>query len=165
MNLSPKGLAVLTGFEGKRLVPYNDKATVSDPNPPSGNATVGYGHLLHRGPLDGTEVPITDAQSLSYLAEDVHADAEVYVNKIKAPLNQNQYDALCIFCYNVGVVDFEHVASECGLYTDSPNYSLVPEKILLYNKTRNQQGVLEPMLGLTRRRQAEASLFETPEAQ
>jgi len=151
VNLSPAGLKLLTADEGLRLVPYNDQA---------GNATVGYGHLLHRGPLNGTEVPITNAEALSLLAQDVHDDAEVYVNQIKVPLNQNQYDALCIFCYNVGPRDLETVVSETGL--NQGNYSAVPGKILLYNKERNQQGVLVALPGLTTRRQQEAALFSTP---
>ena len=42
MNTSPAGLNLIKQSEGLRLVPYNDAV---------GNATVGYGHLLHRGPL------------------------------------------------------------------------------------------------------------------
>jgi GH24 family phage-related lysozyme (muramidase) len=41
-RLSKKGAAFIGRFEGLRLKPYND---------PVGNATVGYGHLIHHGPV------------------------------------------------------------------------------------------------------------------
>jgi lysozyme len=161
MNLSPNGLSILKSFESLCLVPYNDKATKSDPNPTSGNATVGYGHLLHRGPLDGTEVPVTEAEALSLLAADVASKAEVWVSKyVTAPLNQNQFDALCIFCFNVGSVALGRVVSETGL--NLGNYAAVPAHLLLYNKSRDEHGQLVEMRGLTRRRAAEAELFEKP---
>src|SRR5580698_5767611 len=102
---------MITQNEGLRLVPYNDA---------TGNATVGYGHLLHRGPLDGTEVTITAQQALQLFAQDLYSKAEVFVNKITVPLNQNQYDALVSFCYNCGAGNLEHIVSETGL--NSGNY-------------------------------------------
>ena len=41
-HLSKAGAAFIGAFEGLRLTPYNDAA---------GHATVGYGHLLHYGPV------------------------------------------------------------------------------------------------------------------
>ena len=151
MNISPAGLALIQEFEGCRLTPYND---------PTGNATVGYGHLLHRGPIDGTEEPITQAEALSLLQQDVHSDAEAFVDKITTPLNQNQYDALCVFCFNVGAGNLARVVSETGL--NQGNYSAVPPKILLYDKAKNQAGVWVTLPGLVTRRQKEAALFSTP---
>jgi lysozyme len=153
MNTSPAGLDLIKQSEALRLVPYNDAV---------GNATVGYGHLLHRGPLNGTEVSITPAEALSLLAQDVFYKAEIFVNKITCPLNQNQYDALVDFCFNLGPGNLETVATETGLYTGSPQYAEVGPKILLYNKARNQSGVLVPLPGLTSRREKEAELFDTP---
>lgn len=149
MNISSAGLSLLQEFEGCKLVPYND---------PTGNATVGYGHLLHRGPLDGTEDTLTTAQDLSLLSQDVHTKAEVFVDQIKCPLNQNQYDALVCFCYNVGSGNLERVVSETGL--NQGNYSAVPPKILLYDKAKNQSGVWVTLPGLVARRQKEAALFQ-----
>jgi lysozyme len=150
MKTSIIGLNLIKGVEGLRLVPYNDA---------TGNATVGYGHLLHRGPLDGTEVPITADTALDLLAQDVHSRAEVWVDEyVRAPLSQNQYDALVSFCFNCGAKDLRTVVSETGL--NNGDYSAVPPKILLYDKARNQQGQLVRLPGLTKRRTQEAELFE-----
>lgn len=153
MNTSPAGLNLIKQSEGLRLVPYNDAV---------GNATVGYGHLLHRGPLNGTEQPITELEADTNLTQDVFDKAEVFVNKITCPLNQNQYDALVDFCFNVGPGNLDTVAKETGLYTGSPQYAEVGPKILLYNKARNQSGVLVPLPGLTFRREKESELFNAP---
>lgn len=151
MNISQAGLSLIQESEGCRLTPYND---------PTGNATVGYGHLLHRGPLDGTEEPITQAEALSLLQQDAYSKAGQFVDKVPAPLNQNQYDACCVFCYNEGAGTFAHVASETGL--NQGNYSVFPVKILEYDKARNQAGVLVTLPGLVTRRQKEATLFSSP---
>ena len=151
MKTSINGLNLIKSSEGLRLVPYNDAV---------GNATVGYGHLLHRGPLDGTEKTITQNDADNLLQLDVFRKAEVYVNEyVFAPLNQNQYDALVSFCYNVGPADLKIVVSETGL--NQGDYQNVPPKILLYDKARNQQGQLVSLPGLTKRRQQEAALFQS----
>ena len=151
MKTSINGLNLIKSSEGLRLVPYNDAV---------GNATVGYGHLLHRGPLDGTEKTITQNDADNLLQLDVFRKAEVYVNEyVFAPLNQNQYDALVSFCYNVGPADLKIVVSETGL--NQGDYQNVPPKILLYDKARNQQGQFVSLPGLTKRRQQEAALFQS----
>jgi lysozyme len=160
MKLSENGLSLLKSFEGCRLCPYNDKATKLDPNPPSGNASVGYGHMIHRGPLNGTEKSITEQEAETLLESDVHSKAEVFVDKIPANLNQNQYDSLVDFCYNLGCGTLSTLVSSTGL--NAWRYDLVAAKILQYDKSRNQYGVLVPLPGLTRRRQSEADLFSKP---
>ena len=151
MKTSIIGLNLIKGDEGLRLVPYNDA---------TGNATVGYGHLLHRGPLDGTEVPVTAAQALNLFAQDVYSRAEVWVDEyVLAPLNQNQYDALASFCFNCGAKDLRILVSETGL--NNGDYVNVPAHLLLYDKARNRQGVLVRLPGLTKRRTQEAELFES----
>jgi len=151
MRTSSASIAKIASFEGCRLSPYNDAA---------GNATVGVGHLLHRGPLDGTEVPITEAQALSLFAQDLVKLAEVYIlSFVHVPLNQNQYDALVSFTYNLACGTLKNLASETGL--NQGNYARVPQAILEYDKA-HVQGQLVALPGLTRRRQWEAQLFSAP---
>ena len=85
MNTSPQAAKQIAQFEGIRLHPYNDVA---------GNATVGVGHLIHRGPLNGTEDSVTEDQALSVFEQDLKSKAEVFVSRVRVPLNQNQFDAL-----------------------------------------------------------------------
>ena len=147
MNTSSSSVKKITEFEGVRLKPYNDA---------SGNATVGVGHLIHRGPLDGTEVSITEAQALSTFASDLASKAETAVSRVRVPLNQNQFDALVSFCYNLGWGTLNSLVSETGL--NQGKYEAVPPEILKYNKA-HVNGVLVSVPGLTRRRQWEAMMF------
>ena len=134
------------------MIPYNDA---------SGNATVGVGHLLHRGPLDGTEASITREEALSLFARDLVRLAEVYIlTFVHVPLNQNQYDALVSFTYNLGCGNLRNLVSETGL--NQGIYDKVPSAILEYDKA-HVDGKLVPLPGLTHRRRWEASLFSAAE--
>jgi len=147
MNTSQEAAQQIAQFEGIRLRPYNDVA---------GNATVGVGHLIHMGPLNGTEESVTEAQALSVFEQDLKSKAEVFVSRVGVPLNQNQFDALVSFCYNLGPGKLINLASETGL--NQGKYNSVPAEILMYNKA-HVNGALVPVPGLTRRRQWEAELF------
>lgn len=106
MRLSDKGLAFIAGFEGFVARPYNDAAS-----PP--NATVGFGHLLHYGPVtvrDRARYPfgISRTAALKLLRADV-AKAEHAVNRnVTRPLGQGQFDALVSFTFNCGAGALEH---------------------------------------------------------
>ena len=147
MNTSPASAKQIAEFEGIRLSPYNDI---------SGNATVGVGHLIHKGPLNGTEKSETEEQAVRDFESDLISKAEVFVSRIKTPLNQNQFDALSSFCYNLGCGTLLNLVSETGL--NQGKYEAVPPEILKYNKSR-VNGVLVSVPGLTRRRQWEAMMF------
>jgi lysozyme len=147
MNTSPASAKQIAEFEGIRLSPYNDI---------SGNATVGVGHLLHKGPLNGTEKSETEEQAVRDFESDLISRAEVFVSRIKTPLNQNQFDSLVSFCYNLGDGRLNNLVSTTGL--NQGKYDLVPPEILKYNKA-HVSGTLVSVPGLTRRRQWEATMF------
>ena len=56
MHCSSMGLAHIGKFEGLRLKLYND---------PGGHCTIGVGHLVHLGPIDGraSETPFKNGIS------------------------------------------------------------------------------------------------------
>jgi len=150
MTTSSQTAARIFSFESCKLVPYNDA---------SGNATVGVGHLLHLGPLNGTEKPITIQQALSLFAADLVHVSERYINEfVRVPLTQNKFDALSSFTFNLGAGTLQHVISETGL--NQGGYVEVPLKILEYNKAR-VNGELVVLDGLTRRRQFEVGLWNS----
>ena len=151
MNTSPEAVKIIAQDEADKLMPYNDL---------SGNATEGIGHLMHEGPLTpDEESPETMDKSLSDFADDLKDKVEKYISLfVKVPLNQNQFDALSSFTFNLGCGTLEHLVSETGL--NQGNYSAVPPKILEYNKSR-VNGVLVEVAGLTRRRKWEAGLWNT----
>ena len=90
MEISQKGIDLIKKFEGCRLTSYRC---------PAGILTVGYGHTgsdVHAG----MTISQNDADRLLKMDLIVHSNN---VNKlVKVALNQNQFDALVSFEYNVG---------------------------------------------------------------
>lgn len=140
MRISENGLKLIEQFEGLRLTAY--KATRRDKY-----YTIGYGHY---GADVKQGMTISEAQAEAYLRQDV-AEAESAVNKYSGyGWNQNQYDSLVSFAYNVGSID--------GL-TNNGKRSIaeISEKISEYVYSGGVK-----LEGLVRRRAAEKALFDTP---
>lgn len=138
MKISSKGLALIKRFEGCRLAAYKDAGGV---------ATIGYGHT--RGVVIGQT--ITQAQADAFLVEDC-AGAEAAVNKYmnRYNFNQNQFDALVSFAFNIGSIDKLTV-------NGSRTIAEISEKIPAYCYCGGQK-----LQGLVNRRTAEKELFDTP---
>lgn len=100
-RLSQPGARFIAGEEGTRLKRYSN-----DGGSGGGNCTVGVGHLLHLGPCDGRpgefDLPSAEA-AWDLLMRDMDGSYVPAVNGlISVPLNQNQFDALVSFTFNVG---------------------------------------------------------------
>lgn len=141
MKISEVGLELIKSFEGCSLKAYRC---------PANALTIGYGHT---GGVKEGQV-ITQQQADEYLKTDL-SKYEKAVNNLGVTFNQNQFDALVSFCYNLGT----------GIFTDnllaaikSKDWTSVAEQLLLYNKAR-VNGKLIELEGLTKRRQAESKLF------
>ena len=92
MNLSQAGLDLIKGFEGFRSKAY--KAVHSEKH-----YTIGYGHYGRDVKFGDT---ITKAKAEVLLKEDVEWAEKAVNTYVKVALNQNQYDALVSFTFNVG---------------------------------------------------------------
>lgn len=147
MKISNVGLETIKNSEGCSLTAYQDIG---------GTWTIGIGHA---GAVDGVSIHagmnITMDKAYELLANDV-AWAESGVNKYASVYqwNQNEYDAMVSFCYNIGNI------SELTNYGKLEK-SRIPEIMMLYNKAR-VDGVLVEVRGLTNRRNRERELFLTP---
>ncbi|AXL51339.1 glycoside hydrolase family 24 [Paraburkholderia caffeinilytica] len=122
----------------------------------SGNATIGYGHLVHLGKISGavSEKPfrngITEAQAEVLLRQDV-AWAENTINgRIKVPLYQFEYDALVCFMYNL-----QHHGDDVLDFVNTGEYNKVGNKMRQYATSKGH-----PVKGLLKRRHREAEMFE-----
>ena len=135
MRTSVAGIELIKKFEGCRLMSYKC---------PAGVWTIGYGHT--GGVKQGQT--ITQSQAEQYLISDL-AKFEAHVEKFykKYCWNQNEFDAMVSFAYNIGSIN-----QLTAFGTRSKD--VVKEKIKLYNKAG---GKVLP--GLVRRRQAEYELF------
>ena len=148
--LSREGIKFIAKFEGVELELYND---------PSGNCTIGAGHLVHLGPCDGRSSEaafshgITEEQAYDLLAADV-ANAEQAVHElVTVPLTQNQFDALVSFVFNVGRGNFEN--SDLLARLNQGEYEAVPDELKRW--VYGSDGIL--LQGLQTRRNAEGILF------
>ena len=88
MRTSRKGIEFIKAHEGLRLDAYLC---------PAGVPTIGYGHT--HGVKMGDR--ITEEQAEKFLIDDLIV-AETEVNRYGLNINQNQFDALVSFVYNVG---------------------------------------------------------------
>ena len=143
-RLSTPGLELIKKFEGMRLRAYVC---------PSGVWTIGYGHT---GPDVVEGLKITEEEAETLLRKDVSSYESAVSNYTTVKLNQNEYDALVSFTYNVGSnayrnstllrklnggVDKKEVADEFGRWTKGGDGADLP--------------------GLVRRRAEEKKLFLT----
>lgn len=140
MKISTTGLNLIKSFEGCRLTAYKC---------PAGVWTIGYGHT--GGVKSGQKITQTKAES--YLKSDL-AKFEKHVMSYdkKYNWNQNEFDALASFAYNIGSIT---QLTANGTRTKKQ----ISEKILAYDKAAGKT-----LAGLTRRRQAEKALFDKPVA-
>ena len=139
MKTSLEGINLIKHFEGCELEAYKC---------PAGVWTIGYGHI--KGVQQGDV--ITEQQADDMLVEELE-EYENYIHKyVAVPLDQNQFDALVSWVFNLGAGNL--AASTLLKVLNAGSYDEVPAQIMRWNKAGGK--VLE---GLTRRRQAEADLF------
>ncbi len=162
-NISNRGLALIEEFEGFRRDLYNDltpQLPISHPNS-DGHCTVGIGHKVHDGICDGrgSEAPyrngISHADALALKKKDAKRYVKGVNDAVTVPLNQNQFDALVSFTFNLGVGTLQRATFLGRL--NKGKYAAVPPGLKLYVKAKGKR-----LEGLVRRRQAEADLWNTP---
>ncbi|MGB6294935.1 MAG: glycoside hydrolase family protein [Rivularia sp. (in: cyanobacteria)] len=147
-KISDNGLKFIAEHEGMILNLYND---------PANHATIGVGHLVHYDPINGSEPEefkrgITKERAMEILRSDV-ITAEKTVNKlVKVPLNQNQFDALVSFVFNIGETQF--ASSTLLAKLNNQDYQPVPNEL-----NRWVHGGGKKLPGLIKRRRNEGNLF------
>jgi GH24 family phage-related lysozyme (muramidase) len=137
-RIGQAGLALIKQFEGCRLIAYQCSAGVW---------TIGYGHTV--GVYKGMK--ITQKKAEAYLLQDV-AKFEKYINNpsyvpFTAQLNQNQFDALVSFAFNLGQGNVKKLCV-------GRNINQIPSAMQKYCKAAGRT-----LPGLQRRRKAEAALY------
>jgi GH24 family phage-related lysozyme (muramidase) len=149
-RLSAQGARFIGHFEGFRPHLYNDAA---------GHCTIGYGHLVHMGACNGTEPQefkrgLTQGEAESLLQEDAQKAADAVRSDVHVPLNQQQFDALVSFVYNLGAAAF--ASSTLLRDLNARNFGAAPGQLRQWT---HAGGKVLP--GLVARRNAEAELFSS----
>ena len=145
-SISSAGVELIKGFEGYSQYAYWDVSQWS----------IGYGTACGEN-----EYPngITEAQAETLL-KNALVKYELYVNDFLADngisLNQNQYDALCSFTYNLGNVWGDSFTLKTYLINGVSNYTAAQVKAA-FCEFNSAGGTVLP--GLTARRTAEAEYF------
>lgn len=137
-RIGQAGLALIKQFEGCRLIAYQCSAGVW---------TIGYGHTA--GVYKGMK--ITQAQADAFLKQDI-AKFEKYINNpsyvpFTDKLNQNQFDALVSFAFNLGQGNVKKLCTGRVM-------NQIPSAMQQYCKAAGKT-----LPGLQRRRKAEAALY------
>lgn len=140
MILSQSALKLLESFEGLRLQAYLDI---------KGILTIGYGHT---GKDVHTGLVITQDQANKLLQLDIVITETAVSHLVHVPINQNQYDALCLFAYNVGTGSLASSTLLKDLNTG--NMSDITSQFLRWDHAGNLE-----VAALHNRRLAEATLF------
>lgn len=139
-KVSQAGIDLIKEFEGFSPKPYADIV---------GYMTIGYGHLIKAGEQFSF---LTTAKAEELLRKDA-AEAEKAVNDVvKTPLSQNEFDALVSFTFNLGKNALRN--STLLRMINAGDVEKAADQFLRWD---NAGGV--KVAGLTRRRQAERTLF------
>lgn len=146
MKVNIEGTNLMHQYEGLRLQAYKD---------PIGIWTIGYGNTFYE---NGKKVRkgdvITKERAEDLFKNIVWHEFEYPLTKLlKKDLNSNQFSALVSFAYNVGMGNVSKSTLLKKVNTN-PKNPFIREEFLKWNKADGKV-----LLGLTRRRQAEANLY------
>lgn len=140
MNVSEKGIDLIKEFEGCKLQAYKCPANVW---------TIGYGHTgaeVHEG------LKITQQEADRLLKNDLIIHCNNVEKLVVVPINQNQFDALVSFEYNIGYNAFK--TSTLLKLLNQKKYKEAAEQFARWKYAGGKV-----LAGLVRRREKEKALF------
>jgi lysozyme len=133
------------GFIGK---PYNDAARY---------CTIGYGHLIHLAPCDGS-IPedfkkgISEPHGTELLRDDMGKAERGVMTLVDVELSDGQYGALCDFVFNTGIGNFRN--STLRKRVNAGDFDRVPFEFRRWVMAGGKK-----LPGLAARREKEIALF------
>jgi lysozyme len=152
--MSPKGKDLLIQWEGFKAHAYKDTAN---------KWTIGVGHLLlpeeretdiiyiNAAPVDISKGLGSDLV-YSLLEQDLVPREGAVTDSVSVPLNQDQYDTLVSFVFNVGEPRFK--SSTLLRLLNDGDYTSVPAQLMRWNKAGGRVDK-----GLNNRRSNEVALW------
>lgn len=149
---SKKIVEFISSFEGFEAKPYIDIA---------GHATIGFGATYYQ---DGRKVTMNDPEITLQCALDLKEfhieEAEKVVRKyVKSNINQNQFDVLVSWVYNLGEGNLK-TSSLLKKINANPNDPTIKASWVQWNKAQDPKTKqLKVSNGLTRRRNEEIAIY------
>jgi lysozyme len=140
-KIGKKGIDLIKSFEGLELKSYLCAANV---------LTIGYGST---GPHVKKGMIITEAKAEKLLVEDLERFVEGVNKAVTSKINQNQFDALVSFAFNLGVGALQK-STLLKKVNANPSDKSIADEFEKWNKAGGK--VLK---GLVRRREAESDLY------
>lgn len=141
MKIGPAGIKLIKEFEGCRLNAYLDAVGVP---------TIGYGST--EGVTIGDTITQEEADAL--LLEDLERFEKCVTEMVKVPIDQNAFDALVSFAFNLGCGALK--GSTLLRLLNAGDHPAAAKQFVRWNKAGDKV-----LAGLTRRRAAEEKLFES----
>lgn len=145
MNISQNGIDLIKSFEGFRGTAYKALPTEQ-------YYTIGFGH--YGADVEKGET-ITEAQAEELLKKDLQKYVDGVNDGLKCSVNQNQFDALCSLCYNIGISAFQS-----STLLEKLNAGDVAGASAEFDLWIHSGGKV--IDGLVNRRNKEQALFNTP---
>jgi len=157
MQVGQRGKNLFKEWEGLVTHEYIDSG---------GAPTIGIGHLLTRSERTSGKIflggkgfvyrnGLTEQQCWDLLDQDLDGTERTVNENVKVPLNQNQFDALVSFVFNVGAGAFR--GSTLLRLLNQGEYDQVPAQLKRW--VRDNGHVVQ---GLVNRREKEITLWNTP---
>lgn len=145
-RMSQEGFNLLKEVEGFRSKPYLDGAGVP---------TIGYGSTYYQ---DGSRVRMTDKAISESVASELLNDLVLHYERtvdcyMRDDITQHEFDALCVFAYNVGAPQFKTstLIKKINAYAKPDE---IKNQFLRWNKVAGKTDK-----GLINRRNKEIALF------
>lgn len=146
MRTSKKGLQLIKQHEGWRATAYKDPVELW---------TIGYGHLIKHGEEHLLSVTLTPEQGEELLKSDVAWAEQAVLKYVQVNIDQNQFDALVSFVFNLGSENFR-TSTLLKQINAGATEAEIRYEFSRWNKAKGQV-----LAGLTTRRQSEADLYFT----
>lgn len=146
MKTSKKGIELIKKYEGFRSNPYLDAV---------GIPTIGYGatHYGNGIKVKMTDKPITEEEATILLSKMLVSYEDSVNRLVTRELNQNQFDALVSFTYNLGGANLKSSTLLKKVNANPCDRTIANE----FNKWVNAGG--KKLNGLVRRRKEESELY------
>ena len=147
MRLDNKGIELLEQLEGLKLKAYKCSAGVW---------TIGLGNTFYEDGSKVKEGNVISKERAYLLFNLISKQFEKAIDEnVKVDINQNQYNSLFCFIYNIGISGFKN-STLLKVLNSNPNDGNIAKQFLRWNKIAGKESK-----GLTNRRITESSLYFT----